>query len=510
MTLQLPGRRLTQLGLAASLALGPTFYVDPAGNDNNDGRTQATPWATIAKVNAQTWLVPNTKVLFKGGATFTGALVPNNGLSALTPLVIGSYGTGKATLTASSGYVCHVHNIGGIRIENLIVNGTSTAQEGVFLQNDQAGNTKMNGVAVVNCDFTGTFSDCAVYMEGSTGSSGFSNVLFSGITASVSVGAGIGVWGAAGAGLANHSGVTVHNCVTTNCGKSGINLGNCTNSMIQLCKASGCGGASTAGPVGIWFYDSSNCIIQFCESYNNNSANAADGGGFDLDGGSSNCIVQYCFSHGNKGAGFLIYGFTGGTTNTNSTVRYCISVNDGTNSATYGGILIGTEGPAVTGVSIYGNTIYQNQATRFCIGMEVAGITGRVANNIFMSANGAKLIKSTVNTSGLLFTGNNYWNTGAFSILWNNVTYSTFASWQTAFSTQEKISAVDVHRAVDPLFVNAGGLTAADYKLQSGSPMIGTGLDLSQFSISVGVRDYFGNTIPQNSNYDIGAHEYAA
>ena len=29
------------------------YYVSPAGNDNNDGTSTATPWQTLTKVNAQ-------------------------------------------------------------------------------------------------------------------------------------------------------------------------------------------------------------------------------------------------------------------------------------------------------------------------------------------------------------------------------------------------------------------------------------------------------------------------
>lgn len=53
----------------------------------------------------------------------------------------------------------------------------------------------------------------------------------------------------------------------------------------------------------------------------------------------------------------------------------------------------------------------------------------------------------------------------------------------------------------DPLFSNEGGATAADYKITSGSPCIGTGTDVSLS------EDYFGNTV--GSTPDVGFHNFS-
>ena len=51
------------------------------------------------------------------------------------------------------------------------------------------------------------------------------------------------------------------------------------------------------------------------------------------------------------------------------------------------------------------------------------------------------------------------------------------------------------------------GLPAA-YKLLSGSPMIGAGLNmLTQFSINPGTKDFYGTTIPVGGTFEIGAYE---
>jgi chitodextrinase len=56
---------------------------------------------------------------------------------------------------------------------------------------------------------------------------------------------------------------------------------------------------------------------------------------------------------------------------------------------------------------------------------------------------------------------------------------------------------------LNPGFVNAGGITAADYKLAATSPLIGRGADTP-----VVTTDYFG--VARTSSYDIGAQEYSS
>jgi hypothetical protein len=51
-----------------------TYFVDPAGNDNNNGTSSGTPWASLNKVNTAT-LVSGDIVQFKRGATFSGVTV---------------------------------------------------------------------------------------------------------------------------------------------------------------------------------------------------------------------------------------------------------------------------------------------------------------------------------------------------------------------------------------------------------------------------------------------------
>jgi hypothetical protein len=80
---------------------------------------------------------------------------------------------------------------------------------------------------------------------------------------------------------------------------------------------------------------------------------------------------------------------------------------------------------------------------------------------------------------------------------WSGTDY-TFADWKTN-------SGQDAHSiSADPLFANAGGTTAADYKITTGSPCQDAGTDVSL------TEDYFGTTVPQGVAPDIGFHEALA
>ena len=79
-----------------------------------------------------------------------------------------------------------------------------------------------------------------------------------------------------------------------------------------------------------------------------------------------------------------------------------------------------------------------------------------------------------------------------------NVTNYNIANWKTATSGDANSI------TTDPAFVNAGGSynLDTDFKIPTGSPAKDAGVDVG---LTV---DYFGNAVPYNSLYDIGAHEY--
>jgi len=79
---------------AARPALATTYYVAAAGNDSNSGTSAASPWQTIAKVNAATFS-PGDSILFHRGDVWYGTslVAPSSGASG-SPITFGAYGSG--------------------------------------------------------------------------------------------------------------------------------------------------------------------------------------------------------------------------------------------------------------------------------------------------------------------------------------------------------------------------------------------------------------------------------
>ena len=102
---------------------GITYYVAAAGSDTNNGLSPQTAFATIARCNTLI-LRPGDAILFEGGATFAGAqLALSWAGTQVDPIVIGSWGTGYATLTYSGGHCIYGLNVGGYLITNLNITG---------------------------------------------------------------------------------------------------------------------------------------------------------------------------------------------------------------------------------------------------------------------------------------------------------------------------------------------------------------------------------------------------
>ena len=523
---------------------GTTYYVSNTGSDSNNGTSPATPWQTIGKVNAGVYSA-NTSVLFNGGQTFSGALVLGTANYSGTPpttaqpLIIGSYGTGNATISSGSSSGLVATNIGNITVQSLNFNGTGgTLVHGVQFVCSLSGATKLPGVTlsgllVTNYGFYGIILDAS----SAPASAGYSSPVVTGCE--VHHCSNVNTSGASSTGLAtlgtgntgNHTNVTFTGCLVHDCNGaagdssfngSGIALFNVAGGLITQCIAHDNGvncDAVSGGPVGIWCSGVSSVVIQYCESYNNKTA-AADGGGFDIDGGSTNCTIQYCYSHGNYGPGVLVFAYSGGN-NSGSIVRYNISQNDGQFGR--GGIAL-QGGSLTSGAKIYGNTIYQGttRTTNGCMYIDAVS-SSTVANNIFFvsgaSAGNLIVTPNFTNPTGVGIIGNCYFPTGgaAFSILWNSTTYTTMASWQTAYS-KEIVSAANVWVQANPLLANPGNGPTTNgynpttlgqyYKLALNSPCIGVGMTNTQIGgVTQGPLDYFSASIPNaiGSGYNMGA-----
>jgi hypothetical protein len=84
--------------------LAVTYYVSPSGNDSHSGTSTQNAWRTIDKVNTIN-LNPGDKVLLQGGHDYPGNLIltAEDAGTPTRPVIIGSYGSGRARIKAGNG-----------------------------------------------------------------------------------------------------------------------------------------------------------------------------------------------------------------------------------------------------------------------------------------------------------------------------------------------------------------------------------------------------------------------
>lgn len=347
---------------ACQKTLAVTYYVSPSGNDSHSGTSAQTPWWTIDKVNAKD-LNPGDKVLFQAGHDYPGNLLltAEDAGTPKQPVIIGSYGAGRARIKAGGNSGVTVLNAGGVKVENLIVMGEdyrTNVGSGIKIVNELPNNQKLEYIRVHNVEASGFGrrkpsegfqrpNGCGIFMGGNASDkskSGYKDVRITHCVTCRNEYYGIlttGYWQNDPNTYAN-SNVYVGYCkMYDNPGDpeylkkhsgSGIRMGDVDGGMIEYCEAYNNGyncNSRAGGPVGIWAVEANNVIIQRCESHHNRTGGRADGGGFDFDGGTTDSVMQYNYSHDNDAYGYLICSFKNAPhTYNNNTIRYCISVND--------------------------------------------------------------------------------------------------------------------------------------------------------------------------------------
>lgn len=504
------------------------YYLSPSGSDSNSGTSQSQAWQTTAKVSNFNFL-PGDNLSFEGGATFNGGftLTSSDAGTSTSPVTVNSYGTGRAIINGGASYGIRIDRANGIAINNLKVLGSCNPLTNSG--NNETG-IKVTGSLtysrISHVEVSNFCKEGILFNGGVTdGQITYSNVHDNAFRGIASYGAG------------NQNIYVAYNKVYNNPGHSGVNSGD----GIRLRGVNGgtveynvsynngqLGADSTGGPVGIWTYESTGVVIQYNEAYGNRSS-GYDGGGFDLDGGTKNSILQYNYSHENKGAGYLLAQYSGASTYSGNTIRYNISQNDG-NDANHGGIHFWNAGSGITNTQIYNNIIYsspRNGRTGRAVWVSTGGVSNvGIRNNIFITNdndndtdnNDVRLVDGSL--SGVRFEGNLYHDVTGTSFHLNSS--PSLAAWRTA-TGQEILNGSPVGAQADPKFLSVGnGGTIGDplllptelprlaaYYLQSTSPAISTGLNLQQlFAINPGSHDFFNTSVPQFSNFDIGAHEY--
>ncbi|MCJ7693449.1 MAG: hypothetical protein MUO22_08555 [Sedimentisphaerales bacterium] len=528
------------LFVLAAVAPATDYYVSSTGSDSNPGTSPEQAWETIDKVNTSTF-APGDSISFEGGQAFDGSIYldASDAGTAASPVVISSYGTGRATIYPTDANGFYAYNCAGLDITDLVFVGPGQADAngnyGLFFENDLDNNVKLEHLYLDNLDISGYYERGIFIFGSNVSNSGFKDVTITNCEVHDCGDIGINSGGPYPATGYAHQNFYVADCVVYDISGiedrlshtgSGMVIAHVDGAVIEFCEAYNTGwhnAGDGGGPLGIWGWECNNLVIQYCEAHHNLSQ-AGDGGGFDLDGGAQNSIMQYNYSHDNYGCGYLICQFGGASAYINNTCRYNISENDGTGGMAGVFYWTGSAGDeGMSNIHLYNNTIYNGpNSLGSAIAVMSEDMTGcYIRNNIFVTTGGKAVVEVLgKSTDKVTFQGNCYWSSGDdFLVIWGqNKTYTSLDAWRTA-TGQEMVGTTPVGIEANPILTDAGHggtigdphllYTLEEYELSSASPLIDEGLDLyTLFGVDVGTQDFYGRAIPDGNAFDIGAHEY--
>jgi hypothetical protein len=512
------------------------YYIKSNGDDTKTGTSLTEAWKTTNPINAMSFKAGDT-IFLKGGDVFSGTInldISSQGTS-VKPIVITSYGTGKAIISSGTVHGFYGYNCGGIVLSNLIFKGSGIAtntKSGIIFYNDQA-NVTLSYIQMKNVETSG-YLEYGIYILSYANNAGYRDVNVSYCEAYDN--GKCGIYSYSKNIYDHHSWVIDHclvhhnrglaNVINTHTG-SGILMSGIDSVTIQYCEAHHNGENNAhlgGGPAGIWVYNVNHALIQYCISHHNYAGKDADGDGFDFDGGTNNSIMQYNYTYNNEGAGYLIAEYIGANPWNNNIVRYNISQNDARKN--HVGAISVWGGDSFSNCYIHNNTVYLDRMnmvdslTPACVSLfNVNYRNTQIFNNVFTCTDSAYLIYAyeKAATSIIYFKNNNYHAYDSIErVHWGKADYSSVKSWLNAANTQERISSVLTAVIADPklLCVGCGDSVSVDslfllkgYKVDSTSSIIDKGGKPDKNILPLARTDFFGDTVPIGNKYDIGASE---
>jgi len=486
----------------------------------------------------------------------------------INPVSFQSYGTGKATIKSATGgdisATIYITSVNGFSIRNLIIRpgtglfgacpggiGANCTNNGIYVTGASTGTVDNNDIGgfYVNDGVTiGGGDICSGFRTDSSGNVTVSNNIFHGLTANATDDDGVQINGSSG-------NITIIGNEFYNFGGrpsfswwggEAINAVNQKGGYIAIVKnkvhdiaynyTTQCGAGSGIETANVMAGE-----ISYNEVYRVqiNNTTGCDGDGIDLDGSTRNWIVQGNYTHDNVGAGIYAWmGLNGSQNWTNNTYRYNISVND------HYGIALTNSGATNPVVYVYNNTVYHTPSAPGTWGVGGAfflmggpggsygggptvGPGSTFENNLLIETSTTLPLAGCNggDFSVLLFKNNAYYTpNGSFQMAGNHchnsggaevVTLTSLAAWQ-AYANGGDTGAT----TANPLLAGAapsGGCTwtpstqpatlgacAPGLKLQSGSPLIGAGISIS----NQGSKDFFNFAIPNGVGSGINISAY--
>jgi hypothetical protein len=512
------GMGITLLGCSPDMQ--NTYYISPDGNDENSGLSAQEAWASLDRVNRDTFLAGDA-ILFECGGTWKGQLRPQGNGEPDLPITLGSYGSGPRpviNIGRAAGVAIHLVNqswweIGGIEITSGARPELGKRRGGIVATLEGDG-VHMEHIVIRDCHIHdvwgqvgGKHTGIAIYVGpliyGGQRSEDWT------VTDVLVEDNRIERVDKVGIVVSGQEEVIVRGNYMENLGGDGIIVFNANEGLIErnianrTCLRSGDPDLETGGEdwwphtAAIWIARCTGTVMQYNEVYNTGrQLRNGDGFAYDFDFECRNCVLQYNYSANGHGL-LLIMNRT-----YDNIARYNISQNDQTH-------LIQIHGNTEDGNLIHNNIFYVDHSTvdlDYYCGMENEKETAKMGvtfrNNIFYAGGQGRF--RSVYTHGSAWE-RQFNDTIKFSaseggpLFENNCFYGT---WLNGIPEDEnKIVA-------DPMFILPGsgakGLpTLGGYQLKPGSPCIDAGIAIDMDR----QQDFFGNPVTDEA-MDIGVYEY--
>jgi len=472
-------------------------YVDStAGDDGNPGTSPEAPWRTLARASRQTF-GPGDRILLKRGSEWREGLKLAGRGTPDRPITLGAYGDGpRPRIHGGRDHaVSAAGPISAWRIEGLELTSANDLNPtrkitggtcGIFFSQEEL----CDGLRVEDCVIHDTSGPGIYLLATGQPHPAFRQVTIERCEISAAS-CGIQFWAHPNYGWDFFPGFRISHCVVHDIGGDGIVPFCSRDGVIEHCVAyrTGLGVApEDHSPVAIWYAWAKDCVIQFCEAYDNHTGGQpADGGGFDLDGGCEGCVIQYNYSHDNAGAGYLICSWDPEQWPCERCVcRYNLSVNDGLEND-YSGLLFWQS----VDCQAYNNTLVTRVSSPLKFTSDTRGHL--IANNIFVveSPEDIPVVKSAFAIGANKFRNNLYHRAaGGLRFEIQGRQLGSLAELHAVTGGRDEV-------AGDPRFADPA---AGDYRLRPDSPGRGAGRRLPD----MGPRDYYGATLPDDGPVDIG------
>jgi hypothetical protein len=518
--------------MSGALPLAATeYFISPTGNDGAQGTSTNAAWRTIQRVNRARFR-PGDRVRFEAGGSFEGNLLLTavDAGTSNDPVIIGSFGRGRATILAGAQNGITAENAGGVTIENLIVVGAGPANNsgyGICCDNTLTNGVRLGFLRIDNVEAR-DFGIFGIFVSGIH--AGFEHVLITNCVMHGNLRGGMEVSGRLpwDSTVYAHADVRVTHCQAfdntgdpaylKNHSGSGIVLYQVDGGIMDYCLAWNNGALcrSAGGGVGLWACASRHVVIEHCESFNNKTS-GGDGGGFDIDGGCEDCVLQYNYSHDNDGPGLMVYTYPYASfSDGGAIVRFNISKNDSRKGRRYAGLWVRADGKQIAGLEIYNNTVVIGPWTDQAALINARGVEARLRNNIFIAGGSAMPLRVESPGDQVRFENNLYWRDGGpTEISWGAQTYSSLKEWRDR-TGQELLSGEPTGLFADPALsrIAPGTGTGVPHELEyavtefrpsPSSPAVKGGLDLRKiFGVDTGTRDFLG-PLPRTGPFPLGA-----